>query len=497
MSRFKGMKRKPHTDKVVLEDNEPQSEQATWARTQDRKTQVVRFGLFGAIGAGVLALVLVLSGFTVSSPTVMKPKSTASVNTAAQAQAEDLAQQFVVTWLQAKRGAEKTLAPYVRAEGIRLPSEALFVASDARVASVEIQPAPTSPVATSGTGAPVSNTSSVYSVVVSASVRQASEPSEAAQRRFYSVPVVVNDGSARAASIPSPVPAPATGPDVNLGYKYRIVAGHPSNTAVQQFLAALTAGTGEISRYIAPGTSLRAISPAPYKSVKVVDLVSDRDFSGEAADKAPADGNQDPRARHCRTICHVYRLGNRPVSAHTHLPRRQMGGVRRGLQSVASCPPTDHGNQRCALNSGLDCTSERNCSRFSYLRQLTSPKGIPMSTTALLLDPNTHILAEGILELVNNKGTEAQDTIRILTGAGACGGVAFTAVKSRFSLAPILLAGLVAGLLVWLVWNVTAVKDKVGSELESMGHSIVVDASETPTDLLGSALMSLPNPHEI
>ncbi len=77
---------------------------------------------------------------------------------------------------------------------------------------------------------------------------------------------------------------------MNLGYKYRIVAGHPSNTAVQQFLAALTAGTGEISRYIAPGTSLRAISPAPYKSVKVVDLVSDRDFSGEAADKAPADG---------------------------------------------------------------------------------------------------------------------------------------------------------------------------------------------------------------
>ena len=290
MSRFKGMKRKPHTDKVVLEDNEPQSEQATWARTQDRKTQVVRFGLFGAIGAGVLALVLVLSGFTASSPTVVKPKSTASVNIAAQAQAEDLAQQFVVTWLQAKRGAEKTLAPYVRAEGIRLPPEALFVASDARVASVEIQPAPTSPVATSGTGAPVSNTSSVYSVVVSASVRQASEPSEAAQRRFYSVPVVVNDGSARAASIPSPVPAPATGPDVNLGYKYRIVAGHPSNTAVQQFLAALTAGTGEISRYIAPGTSLRAISPAPYKSVKVVDLVSDRDFSGEAADKAPADG---------------------------------------------------------------------------------------------------------------------------------------------------------------------------------------------------------------
>ncbi len=68
MSRFKGMKRKPHTDKVVLEDNEPQSEQATWARTQDRKTQVVRFGLFGAIGAGVLALVLVLSGFTASSP---------------------------------------------------------------------------------------------------------------------------------------------------------------------------------------------------------------------------------------------------------------------------------------------------------------------------------------------------------------------------------------------------------------------------------------------
>ena len=77
---------------------------------------------------------------------------------------------------------------------------------------------------------------------------------------------------------------------MNLGYKYRIVAGHPANTAVQQFLAALSAGTGEISRYIAPGTSLRAISPAPYKSVKVVDLVSVRDFSGEPAGKVPDDG---------------------------------------------------------------------------------------------------------------------------------------------------------------------------------------------------------------
>lgn len=290
MSRFNGRKRKSNPTKVVLVGNEPQSEQATWARTQERKTQLVRFGLFGAIGAGVLALILVLSGFSASSPTVVKPKSTTAVDTAAQAQAEDLAQQFVVTWLQAKRGAEKTLAPYVRSEGIRLPAEALFVVNDPRIASVELQPAPLSAVAASGTGAPISNTSSVYSVVVSASVRQVSEPAESVQRRFYSVPVVVHDGSARAASIPSPIPAPATGPDVNLGYKYRIVAGHPSNTAVQQFLAALTAGTGEISRYIAPGTSLRAISPAPYMSVKVVDLVSDCDFSGEAADKATADG---------------------------------------------------------------------------------------------------------------------------------------------------------------------------------------------------------------
>lgn len=111
-----------------------------------------------------------------------------------------------------------------------------------------------------------------------------------------------------------------------------------------------------------------------------------------------------------------------------------------------------------------------------------------MSTTALLLDPSTHILAEGVLELVNNKGTEAQDTIRILTGVGATAGVGFAAVKSRFALAPILLAGLVAGLLVWLVWNVTAVKEKVGAELGSMGHSILVDAPALPTGPIGVAV---------
>ena len=62
-------------------------------------------------------------------------------------------------------------------------------------------------------------------------------------------------------------------------------------------------------------------------------------------------------------------------------------------------------------------------------------------------------------------------------------------------MAPILLSGLVAGLLVWIVWNVTEVKDKVGSELDSMGHSIVVDAPEPRADLLGFA--SLPDPHDI
>lgn len=172
-----------------------------------------------------------------------------------------------------------------------------------------------------------------------------------------------------------------------------------------------------------------------------------------------------------------------------------MGGFRHGPQPAASCPRTEHSSQRRSLYTCFDDTRERNCSHFSHPRQLTSTKGIPMSTAALLLDPNTHLLAEGILEWTNTKATETQDTIRILTATGACGGVAFTAVKSRFSMAPILLSGLVAGLLVWIVWNVTEVKDKVGSELDSMGHSIVVDAPEPRADLLG--FPNLPDPHDI
>lgn len=261
-----------------------------WTGRQDLLTRVTRYGLLTAIGAGVLALLLILFGFTGSTQKTPTQRTNDAADIRGQATASDFAQQFVIAWLEAKLGEESTLAPFVRTDGLRLPDEAAFTVSDARVASIEeSRPARTSGSAPAADGAPVRDDRRIYTVTVSASVSdpRQTKPSE---RRYFSVPVVIADGGVRAASIPSPVPSPSIGADVSLGYRYRVGPSHPVTTAVQQFLAAVTSGEGEVSRYITPGTNLRALTPPPYSGVTVLDLASDRDFTGDAAASAPPEG---------------------------------------------------------------------------------------------------------------------------------------------------------------------------------------------------------------
>ncbi|GAB4590083.1 hypothetical protein [Nocardia sp. IFM 10818] len=88
-----------------------------------------------------------------------------------------------------------------------------------------------------------------------------------------------------------------------------------------------------------------------------------------------------------------------------------------------------------------------------------------MSVVATVLDPGVTSLAEGVLPWFNRKGAEAQESMRIAATLVAIGFMIFTAVKSRGAMSAILVSGLVAGIFLFLVWNITAVRDKVGDEV--------------------------------
>ncbi|OLT32957.1 hypothetical protein BJF84_24370 [Rhodococcus sp. CUA-806] len=272
-------------------ESAPVTEQHQWAGKQATATKAVRLGLFAAIGAGVVALLLVLTGIGSSAPTPSRTTTSPMVDTARQAAATDLAQDFVVAWLQSQRGDEKTLSRFVRTDGIALPTQPTSIATEPRIARVEaIKPPTQAETGSTPQGGPVRTAGENYSVVVSVSVvAVGSDPAVRPERRYFAVPVVFVGDDARAAAVPAAVPAPATAGDLVLGYRFRVGLEHSLTQSINQFLSAMVAGAGEISRYTSPGSQIRAVTPAPYTSAQITDLLSDKDFSASTTG-SPADG---------------------------------------------------------------------------------------------------------------------------------------------------------------------------------------------------------------
>ncbi|MDX5961792.1 hypothetical protein SIM91_00200 [Rhodococcus opacus] len=108
-----------------------------------------------------------------------------------------------------------------------------------------------------------------------------------------------------------------------------------------------------------------------------------------------------------------------------------------------------------------------------------------MSITAQVFDPGSAVVAQGVIEWVNTKATEVQNTTRIVMGAISVIGICVVAVKSRFALAAILVAIAVAGLLNWGVWNVTDVSDKIGDEINAApNEAIILIAPSIPSTVV-------------
>jgi len=115
-----------------------------------------------------------------------------------------------------------------------------------------------------------------WSVTVAAAVRPTGVKT-AGQVRYYRLGVIEGERAGAAAytaiGVPMQVPAPLGVAAPQLAYAASpLPDSDPVAATVQQFLTALLAGGGDVSRYVAPGVDVEPVLPAPFRAVKVVDL---------------------------------------------------------------------------------------------------------------------------------------------------------------------------------------------------------------------------------
>lgn len=116
---------------------------------------------------------------------------------------------------------------------------------------------------------------------------------------------------------------------------------------------------------------------------------------------------------------------------------------------------------------------------------------------SMLLEPTTvthastvsNLAAGGLIDWGNQKTGQVGGLFRGLSAVIGIGFVIWQGVKAHGAIARIIMAGLAAGVFVWIVFNVTSLKDRVGTEVNSMAptsvqvHHSPVDASP-PTHLV-------------
>lgn len=248
--------------------------------------------------AGSFLLSLVTYVSAPDAGPVSGPKPAAPAATGGQG-AAGFAQLFVADFISAGEGDEGKLAAYypsaknVRLEGEsgRRTGEQLTVArlrqTDPDVWSVTVAVRITSP-------QPDTDRPS------DPSQDKANEKDEerADTVRYFQVPVAAGPAPGKATgyvalAMPSEVAAPKriTAPKLLYGAPRQAAPGDPRTKTVTEFLTAYLTGAGELDRYLAPGTALTAISPAPYKGIAVDQFAIEGDTdTGNVA--VPADGTR-------------------------------------------------------------------------------------------------------------------------------------------------------------------------------------------------------------
>lgn len=210
---------------------------------------------------------LVVGGYAVLSAT--PPVQAAPVRadlSGERTEAGEFAEQVVTAWLTTSRGDEAQSG--VLPDGYTAP-RVPFRVGDLAVAKVEQAP------------------DGVWSVTVGATVTDAAKH---ASRQYFQVPVQVGPSGMAAVTMPAVVAAPSVVDPPPLRYRQPLGLDGALGTTVEEFLTAMTAGNGDVTRYVSPGASIRPVTPAPFRAVKLLRLdAADATFDDSTV---PTDGNE-------------------------------------------------------------------------------------------------------------------------------------------------------------------------------------------------------------
>jgi hypothetical protein len=249
---------------------------------------------------GALLALALLAGPAALAWTLLRPEPTpvaaaaGASRTTETAAASERAIELVETWLRADSNDKQLLASLTNAPVGTLPQTGLTI-RDSSVARAEqaedgvwsvtvgvdvAEPAPGSTPAPSGGKAKKDEEEAEVPLVW--------------VRRYFQVPVLVDrtetewSGPALAVTalaLPAPVPGPAAAAEPpDLDYPETISPTSAAGQSAAGFLAAMVAGDGEISRYLRPGTSISAVTPAPYSAATVTGIKGSHEVSDDPAD---------------------------------------------------------------------------------------------------------------------------------------------------------------------------------------------------------------------
>lgn len=232
-----------------------------------RRVQLGRAGVWTALAAGPLALAVAIGQPSATVAAAPAPKTQRTEQTTSVADPSGYVTEFVDAWLRSSDDASSATARRAQsmAPDVTLPTLEEDAPVPRRVTPVRSAP---------GKGLQ-------WSVTVAVQYADAV--------RYFAVPAIAaaGGGSFAVTGAPAVVAAPALHGAPESAYGVTVAEG-PLTTTAGEFLSAYLAGRGEVSRYLAPGAKMSAVSPAAASSVEVED-VSAREESA-AGEKVPQDG---------------------------------------------------------------------------------------------------------------------------------------------------------------------------------------------------------------
>jgi hypothetical protein len=98
---------------------------------------------------------------------------------------------------------------------------------------------------------------------------------------------------------------------------------------------------------------------------------------------------------------------------------------------------------------------------------------------AVTLAPPSGGTSGGILDWGNGKVAQLGTFFRGFSIVGGVGFVIFQALASRGAFSRIIVSGLAAAVFIWIVWNVTDLRDRVGKELQTAPAYVQVHHGST------------------